>query len=83
VATLYIRNVPVELYDKVKAWAAASGRSVNGEILQLIEVEADRRRANEAWYADLIALRKELGWTKEDAQFGIDVIRAARDAGES
>jgi antitoxin FitA len=43
VATLYVRNVPAELYAKVQKWAAESGRSVNAVVLEILEREAARR----------------------------------------
>ena len=44
-ATLYVRNVPAELYAKLQEWAAESGDSVNAAILEFLEA---RGRAPEA-----------------------------------
>ncbi len=42
VATLYVRNVPAELYAKLQQWAAESGRSVNALAVDLLEREVQR-----------------------------------------
>jgi antitoxin FitA len=42
-ATLYVRNVPAELYAKLQAWAAESGRSLNAAVLELLERETSER----------------------------------------
>lgn len=36
-ATLYVRNFPDELYEKVKASAARDHRSISAEIIALVE----------------------------------------------
>lgn len=43
VATLYVRNVPAELYARLQVWAADSGQSLNAAVLELLEQAADRR----------------------------------------
>lgn len=42
-ATLYVRNVPAELYAKLQAVAADEGRSLNAAILEFLEEEVERR----------------------------------------
>lgn len=42
-ATLYVRNVPAELYAKLQALAAEEGRSLNAAILEFLEEEIERR----------------------------------------
>jgi hypothetical protein len=58
-ATLYVRDVPPELYEQVKTWAEKSGRSVNAEILALLEREAERRRTRSDWFQRLEAFHAE------------------------
>jgi plasmid stability protein len=41
-ATLYIRNVPPEVYEALKARAKREGRSVNAEALKILEDVAGR-----------------------------------------
>jgi hypothetical protein len=78
-ATLYVRNVPAPLYAELARWAEESGRSVNSEMLVLLEEEAERRRRHSGWYEELLALRRELGLSSEDADIAIAAIRAHRD----
>jgi plasmid stability protein len=42
--TLYIRNVPAEVYEALKARAKREGRSVNAEALRILEDVADREQ---------------------------------------
>lgn len=81
-ATLYVRNVPPELYSEVKRWAAAAGRSVNAEIVEVLEQEAQRRRRGRDWHRQLLELRHELALSPEDAALAIDAIRAHRDGAD-
>jgi len=81
VATLYVRNVPPELYARLQHWAETSGRSVNAEVLALLEREAARRDERSDWFEGHHALRRKLGLTPEDAEFAVAAIRAHRDAG--
>jgi plasmid stability protein len=46
--TLYIRNVPPEVYEALKARAKREGRSVNAEALVALEELAERERGREA-----------------------------------
>jgi plasmid stability protein len=81
VATLYVRNVPAELYAELQRWASESGRSVNAEVLALLEREAATRRRDEDWLGRIVALREELKLTSDDADFMIRAIREDRDRG--
>jgi plasmid stability protein len=81
VATLYVRNVPPELYAEVKGWASASGRSLNAEVLAVLEHEAERRRERTEWLEGFLELRERLKLTREEADEAIAAIRAHRDAG--
>lgn len=79
VATLYVRDIPPELYEQVKDWAKKSKRSVNAEMLALLEEEAARRGGRSEWFEDLLRLRKELSLSREDADLMIQAIRDHRD----
>jgi hypothetical protein len=83
VATLYVRNVPAELYAEIQRWAADSGRSVNAEMLALLERQAERRRRRGDWFDRLVQVSSELGLSSEDADLAIEAIREHRDAGLS
>lgn len=78
-ATLYVRNVPAELYAKLQKWAAESGESLNSAILEFLEREVERkeRRAEyERLLAELNSYPPYIGppWPE-------DIIREDRDRG--
>jgi plasmid stability protein len=56
-ATLYVRNVPAELYAKLQAWAAETGDSLNAAILEFLEREVERKERR-AEYERLLAKLK-------------------------
>jgi hypothetical protein len=55
--TLYVRNIPAELYAELQRWAADSGRSVNAEVIELLEREAGRRGRHSDWWLGIQELR--------------------------
>jgi len=57
-ATLYVRNVPAELYAKLQAWAEESGRSLNAAVLDLLEAQAAHRDRNAEFRRLLEELKK-------------------------
>jgi len=77
-ATLYVRNVPVPLYAQLMRWAEESGRSVNSEMLALLEQEAERRQKRLDWWEKVLALQEEFD-VSSDAPRAEDIIRADRD----
>lgn len=83
VATLYVRNVPADLYGELQRWAEESGRSVNAEVLALLQREAEERRIHAGWFEEFLRLRSEAGLTKEDADLMIRAIREDRDRGHT
>jgi plasmid stability protein len=78
--TLYVRNLPPELYEQLKEWAATSGRSVNAEVISLLEAEAARRGPGD-WLENLKRLAADIDLPEDVVQIGLDAIRAHRDAG--
>ena len=80
VATLYVRNVPADVYAELQAWADESGRSVNAEMLALLERERAAKRSRRGWLDGLTQMSSELGLTSEDAELAIQAIREHRDA---
>jgi plasmid stability protein len=69
-ATLYIRGVPNDLYDELKALAATDAQSLNAEALAIFadglalrRMQAQRREA----LAGLDALRARIGNTPGDS----------------
>jgi hypothetical protein len=79
-ATLYVRNVPPELYAQLQQWAIDSGRSVNAEVLDVLEREAVARRQQSEWRQRLEALRSEIT-PATGSPWPEDLIREDRDHG--
>ena len=78
VPTLHVRNVPAEVYEGLRARAQRAGRSMNAEVVVILqEVLGDERR-HEDVFDELERLSVEL---PEDAPTPEQLIREARDAG--
>lgn len=76
VATLYVRNVPAELYAKLQQLAAEDGHSLNSAILEFLEREVARRERR----AELEGLLEKLS-TYPPAVGAEKLIRVDRDRG--
>ena len=81
-ATLYVRNVPEKLYAQLVGWAEESGRSVNNEVLALLEGEAERRARHADWWQKVLDLQTAFT-LPPDAPRAEDIIRWDRDHGHS
>jgi len=80
VATLYVRDVPERLYKQLRARARRNGRSLNAEVLEIID-EAVRRELSSKEITDRLAeLAAEIN-LPPDAPRPEDLIREARDRG--
>ncbi len=71
-ATLYVRDIPVELYEQLKKRAAGEGRSINQEAIRLLRLGllAARPRPDpefRAWL-DWVSEQRER-WAKEGRKF--------------
>ena len=58
-----LKNVPDKVYRAVKRAAKEQGRSLNAQIIQLLEAETaelERRRKSRQWRAELERFRKSL-----------------------
>jgi plasmid stability protein len=64
--TLYIRNVPPEVYEALKARAKRQGRSVNAEALQILEEATGRDRSPESVADRLWELAKDFKLSPDD-----------------
>jgi len=80
VPTLYIRNVPKDVYDALREQAKERGTSISSEALEILE-EALRwkRRSWDEVMASIEANAKEIGFGP-DWPAPEDVIREDRDS---
>jgi len=78
-ATLTIKNVPDQLYHRLKRQAERNRRSLNGETLVCLE------RALEAGQEDEAALLEELQVLREASEVYLtdEVVRSAIDEGRA
>src|SRR5205823_7165705 len=80
--TLYIRNVPPEVYEALKARAKREGRSVNAEALKILEDVAEQEPQSGLALLDrLWEISKEIKRAPGDPT-AAEVIRILRDSGE-
>jgi hypothetical protein len=77
--TLYVRDIPPGLYTQLKRWAKQSKRSVNAEVIALLEEEAERRKNSSNWFQELLEFRKQHTLPREDVDMMIQAIRDGRD----
>jgi antitoxin FitA len=81
-ATLYVRNIPGELYERLQGWAAEHERSVNAEVIGLLQSEADRRAQDAEFARRFDAYRKKYaGKHAAGPPWASDLIREDRDRG--
>ena len=80
VATLYVRNLPVDLYDELRRWAAEHDRSVNAEVLDVLRRERDRRRETDDAARTLAEYFERYGDQPIDSDV-VALIREDRDRG--
>ena len=76
--TLYIRNVPPEVYEALKARAKREGRSVNAEALKILEDVAERELQPTSVTKRLWEIADRIEWDR-DAPPPEEVIRQMRE----
>lgn len=77
-ATMTIKNIPDELYARLKERAAANRRSVNSQAIVCLETAlGDVRPSATARLARIDALRRRVALPALDE----DLLRAAKDSG--
>jgi plasmid stability protein len=82
VATLYVRNIPADLYDELRRWAEEHERSVNAEVIDVLRRESQRRRAADEFARSLARYRKRwAGKYATGSPDAVELIRADRDRG--
>jgi plasmid stability protein len=61
-ATLYVENVPDELYEALRSQAKARRRSIAAEVLALLEENvptAEALKSRDEWFRKIMELRKQ------------------------
>ena len=77
-ATLYVRDVPEKLYKRLRARARRNGRSLNAEVLELIDEAVLRELSSEKITDRLAELAAEID-LPPDAPRPEDIIREERN----
>jgi plasmid stability protein len=78
VPTLHVRNVPGALYKALRERAGRSRRSLNAEVIDLLEKSIERELESERLIAQLEEFRRE--WlAPDDAPTPEEMIRAGRE----
>jgi plasmid stability protein len=78
VPTLHVRNVPGALYEALRERAGRSRRSLNAEVIDLLEKSLERELESERLIAQLEEFRLE--WlAPDDAPTPEQMIRAGRE----
>jgi plasmid stability protein len=78
VATLYVRDVPEKLYKRLRARARRNGRSLNAEVLELIDEAVLRELTSDEITDRLAELAAEIDLSP-DAPRPEDMIRQERN----
>ena len=76
-ATLYVRDVPERLYKRLRARARRNGRSLNAEVLELIDEAVLRELTSDEITDRLAELAAEID-LPPDAPRPEDIIREER-----
>jgi plasmid stability protein len=79
VATLYVRNLPADLYDELRHWADAHGRSVNAEVIEILRRESDRRGQQANFAQWLAEYRRKYGDQPIAVPDVVELIHEGRD----
>ena len=77
-ATLYVRDVPEKLYKRLRARARRNGRSLNAEVLELIDEAVLRELTSDEITDRLAELAAEID-LPPDAPRPEEIIREERD----
>lgn len=80
-STLYVRNVPEDLYEQLRRQAAARGVSIAAETIRLLQQAVGRRPpAPRHLLEEIERERPELGWSSAEA---VELIRNRRGGAQS
>lgn len=75
VATLYVRNLPADLYEQLRRWADEHDRSVNAEVIDILRRESEWRQRADEFGLSLAAYYEEYG----DQPIKSDVVAMIRE----
>jgi len=81
-ATLYVENVPDELYEALRSQAKARRRSIAAEVLALLEENVptvDELKARRGLFRQVMRLRKKLPKSKGTFPSAEELIREDRE----
>jgi plasmid stability protein len=76
--TLHLRNVPTNVYETLKARASRNGRSLNAEVIRVLEEIVEQEQRSTSITEELRRLAEEINLPPE-ATKPEDIIREARD----
>jgi plasmid stability protein len=79
VPTLHLRNVPAEVYERLRRRAKQNGRSMNAEAVALLEEAVEREERTGSITDELRRLAQEIN-LPPDAPRPEDIIRQDRDS---
>ena len=78
-ATLYVRNIPAELYAELQRWAEQHDRSINAEIIDLLQREAARRGTTAELARSLAAYYEQYGDQPVEVPDVVELIHEGRE----
>jgi plasmid stability protein len=79
VATLFVRDVPTDVYEDLRSRAQRDGLSINGLVLRILEETAERERQKSELTRRLEAIARRIN-LPPDAPKPEDLIREDRDS---
>ena len=79
VATLHVRSVPKELYDRIREQARAENRSISAEVIMLLTQAMQKDRLSQAQLLDDIQRRRFFNPQAVGAPDSTTMLREDRD----
>jgi hypothetical protein len=82
-ATLYIRHVPEKLYARLKKLAESQNRTVNAQVITLIQEALDAETMRQKQAALLEAMRRDIWTPPANSPGTLEVLRETREEREN
>jgi antitoxin FitA len=79
VADILVRNVPEPVIDTLKQWAAENRRSLQAEILTILEETVDARCRRERFFREADEFRRRLEQRGGQHPDSVELIREDRE----